>query len=78
MSGTKAQGTALSDKMRALAAKGSLAPTDAQSLREQADKLDWACRGFYDNTQTVSVRRFMAVWASARKEWCRLTGEPLV
>lgn len=63
------------EKMRRLADSGH---ARADELRERADKLEEAGRGFYAEPQMVHVKSFIGAWARARRVWSECSGEDLV
>lgn len=65
----------LHDKMRALAAAGH---KDADALLAHADLFEVAVEAFYSDPPTITVQKYLGVWAKARKVWCRASGEPLI
>ncbi len=65
----------LVDRMNALADSGH---PRAAELHEAAGRLRGAADGYWSDTPTVSVGKFMGAWARARKLWCDCTGEPLL
>lgn len=67
--------TAISDKMRALATTGH---HRSEALVAAADKFDELSLGFYNDPQTVDVKRFMGSWARVRRLWCECSGEDLI
>lgn len=67
--------TELSERMHRLAEQRSDLPPD---WLEKARAFDEAAAGFYAEPQTVTVMKFAACFARARRAWCEVTGEPLI
>lgn len=71
----KCEETELSRKMRMISNNRSDTPN---GWLDQADKFDEASAGFFGSPQTVSVEKFLGVYARTRKMFCAYTGDPLV
>ena len=69
---------ALINRMRKKAEDPATPPIRAAKLRETADSLEAATKGFFGAPQTVTVQQFVKQWAIARKIWEEFTGEDIV
>lgn len=69
--------TVLVNLMRKKADNPGTLPARAAKLREHADLLDAAIKGFFATPQTVTVQRFVGTWARARKVWEEFMGETI-
>lgn len=49
-----------------------------EGWHEAADAFDAATAGYLGDPQTVSVGKFVAAFARARRLWCEATGESLI
>lgn len=67
--------TPLSERMHTLADSGH---ARAAELRNKADLLDAAAKGFYADPQTHDTPQLVGAVARARRLWRDVTGEPLV